>query len=303
MRRQISGNRLTGHRAARLTAAAGLLLAMLLIAAGALPAHADVEPPPQIPHEFSGTVFVDGAPVAEGTPVQALVDDVEGASTAVDDQSRYSLLVSGPGTTVTFRVGGVLANETATWESGTIDEDFYLTVGAPPPSLTISSTFGGSVTEPGEGEFIYFKGTVVELVASPAAGYYFINWTGNVTTVADRNSAWSSIIMQGDYAITANFEQAPTPPSFFPFPLPCFIATAAYGSPTAGQIDVLREFRDVALLESTLGSRFVAWYYRTSRPVAEVIAGNEVVRMLVREFLVDPAVWIVKATAAIWQTP
>ena len=42
-------------------------------------------------------------------------------------------------------------------------------------------------------------------------------------------------------------------------PQPCFIATAAYGAETAEQLYVLREFRDQVLLESTLGSQFVAW--------------------------------------------
>ncbi|MFC1911422.1 CFI-box-CTERM domain-containing protein, partial [Chloroflexota bacterium] len=76
----------------------------------------------------------------------------------------------------------------------------------------------------------------------------------------------------------------------------CFIATAAYGTPTAEQIDALREFRDVVLLKNTLGSLFVALYYRLSPPVADFTAGNEVVRTLVRELLVDPIVWIFEAT-------
>jgi hypothetical protein len=81
----------------------------------------------------------------------------------------------------------------------------------------------------------------------------------------------------------------------------CFIATAAYGTPTAQQIDVLREFRDVVLLKSTLGTLFVALYYRLSPPVADFIAGNEVVRTLVRELLVSPIVWLVKATRDAWR--
>jgi hypothetical protein len=81
----------------------------------------------------------------------------------------------------------------------------------------------------------------------------------------------------------------------------CFIATAAYGTPTAEQIDVLREFRDVVLLKSKMGSQFVALYYRLSPPVAEFIAGNEVLRTLVRELLVDPIVCLVEATEDIWQ--
>jgi hypothetical protein len=81
----------------------------------------------------------------------------------------------------------------------------------------------------------------------------------------------------------------------------CFIATAAYGTPAAEQIDALREFRDVVLLESKMGSQFVALYYRLSPPVADFIAGNEVVRTLVRELLVDPIVWLVEATGDMWR--
>jgi len=81
----------------------------------------------------------------------------------------------------------------------------------------------------------------------------------------------------------------------------CFIATAAYGTPAAEQIDVLREFRDVVLLESIVGSQFVALYYQLSPPVADFIAGNELLRTLVRELLVDPIVWVVEATGDIWQ--
>ena len=82
----------------------------------------------------------------------------------------------------------------------------------------------------------------------------------------------------------------------------CFVATAAYGTSTAEQIDVLREFRDEVLLKNTLGSVSVALYYRLSPPVADFIAGNEAVRTLVRELLVDPIVWLVKATGDTWQT-
>jgi uncharacterized repeat protein (TIGR02543 family) len=81
----------------------------------------------------------------------------------------------------------------------------------------------------------------------------------------------------------------------------CFIATAAYGTPTAKQIDVLREFRDDVLLKSALGSQFVDFYYRFSPPVADLIAGNELLRTLVRELLVDPIVRVVEATGNIWR--
>ena len=81
----------------------------------------------------------------------------------------------------------------------------------------------------------------------------------------------------------------------------CFVATAAYGTPTAEQIDVLREFRDVVLLESAVGSQFVTLYYQLSPPVANFIVRSDLLRTLVRELLVDPIVWVVEATGDIWR--
>ena len=204
------------------------------------------------------------------------------------------------GKTIHFYVGTKEADQTFPFHDGWTTK---LDLTAPPvPSvqydLTISSTVGGSVTNPGEGTFTYDAGTVVNLVASPGAGYQFVNWTGDVATIANVNAASTTITMHGNYGITANFEEEEVPP---PFPMPCFIATAAYGTPTAEQIDVLREFRDVVLLESTVGSQFVALYYQLSPPVADFIAGNELLRTLVRELLVDPIVWVVEATGDMWR--
>ena len=73
-------------------------------------------------------------------------------------------------------------------------------------SLSISSTEGGSVTEPGEGAFpLYSEGRVVDLVATPDSGYHFVNWTGNVGTIADVEDATTTITMNSNCAITANF--------------------------------------------------------------------------------------------------
>jgi len=264
--------------------------------------------------------------------------------------------------------------------------------------LTTNSTEGGSVTEPGEGVFTYDDGEIVDLVAEAEEGYQFVEWTGNVSIIADVEAASTNITMNGDYSITAEFEELPPPPedpmvttqaatgvsassatlnmnytvggfsqvevrfayknsadsawsytdwvskttagthaeslteldsnteyeftarlkyndtmegtplqfttdkSSTPSPSGgCFIATAAYGTPTAEQIDVLREFRDVVLLESTVGSQFVALYYQLSPPVADFISGSSFLRTLVRELLVDPIVWVVEATEDIWQ--
>ncbi len=82
----------------------------------------------------------------------------------------------------------------------------FVSTGPTQYSLTISSSAGGSVTTPGEGTFVRNAGTVVNLVATPDYYYhYFVNWTGDVGTIADVNAASTTITMNGDYSITANF--------------------------------------------------------------------------------------------------
>jgi hypothetical protein len=71
--------------------------------------------------------------------------------------------------------------------------------------LTTASTEGGSVTTPGGGTYTYDEGAVVDLVAQPDDGYQFMKWTGNVGTIADVNTASTTIKMNGDYTIRASF--------------------------------------------------------------------------------------------------
>lgn len=62
----------------------------------------------------------------------------------------------------------------------------------------------------------------------------------------------------------------------------CFIATAAYGSPLAHELEVLRAFRDQKMLESRTGKIMVLTYYRVSPPFALFISRKENLKKIVR---------------------
>jgi hypothetical protein len=79
-----------------------------------------------------------------------------------------------------------------------------------------------------------------------------------------------------------SFTTAPQPPPGAGNRTGCFIATAAFGSPLAGQVEILRQFRDRYLLTNNPGQKFVAWYYRNSPAVANYIQDKPLVKAAIR---------------------
>lgn len=75
-----------------------------------------------------------------------------------------------------------------------------------------------------------------------------------------------------------------------PATTPCFVATAAYGTPLARELDAFRAFRDDALLKNAAGAAFTDAYYRMSPAAADVIARTPV--------LASAARWVLTTAAA-----
>jgi hypothetical protein len=117
------------------------------------------------------------------------------------------------------------------------------------------------------------------------SGYMWARVTAHTTPSLDQlTGTWN-----GD------FWEGPTDP-----PGGCFIATAAYGTDAAVEIDVLREFRDTVLVSNSLGAGLVAVYYRTSPPVADLISRHDILRATVRVAVVDPLVAVLNWSQDWW---
>lgn len=76
-----------------------------------------------------------------------------------------------------------------------------------------------------------------------------------------------------------------TPAIEFTTVSPCFVATAAYGTPMADEISVLRRFRDRHLLTNPVGEALVDAYYAVGPSLAAEIAQDDERRSIVRTLL------------------
>lgn len=233
----------------------------------------------------TSTVFINSTSLAENDDYGLYVKN---STVIVDATNNWWGHASGPS-------GGVADPSTGTIADGTgvaisTNVRFYPWLTTWVYTLTVFSTGGGSVVKPGEGPFDYEPGAVIELIGMAGAFYDFEKWTGDVHNIVNVNAPVTNITIYGDYSITANFK----------FSFWCFIATAAYGTDTAKELDVLREFMSTVLLPNSLGAKFVSFYYRISPPIASFISQHEVVRTVVRVGFVDPIVRILKWSHALW---
>lgn len=139
------------------TAMLGVLLFGVAGAFGATEAAA--ESPPAPPARFAGTVTIDGQPAAAGTVIEARIGSASCGVTTVAGGANYVLDVPAldpganpncgvEGGSVSFYVGGQLAQETGTWLNYQINV-LNLTVVTATPTSTATTPGGSTVTPTG----------------------------------------------------------------------------------------------------------------------------------------------------------
>ena len=124
---------------------------------------------------------------------------------ATEDVNYHFVNWTGTGVTA-----GRVANPNLPSTTITMDADYAVQANfaIDQRTLTTSSSSGGSVTTPGEGAFQYDHGTTAPIAATASPNYHFVNWTGTGVTagkVADPNLPSTTITMDADYAVQANF--------------------------------------------------------------------------------------------------
>ncbi|MFC1925103.1 PKD domain-containing protein [Chloroflexota bacterium] len=123
----------------------------------------------------------------------------------------------------------------------------------PPANYTLTMAVSGNGgTDPAVGAHSILEGTTVDITATPAAGWKFVSWTGNVT---DPYVAITTLVIDGDQTVTANFAELEVYTlTMAVSPSGSGTTSPAVGSPTYYEGDVV-----TITAAAATGYKFVNW--------------------------------------------
>jgi len=216
-------------------------------------------------------------------------------------------------TTYTLTIGSVLTTSTTTSITVTLVSTSWESVTTLTTATVWSTSWSSETTS------TTTTSTQVSTILSPTVTMPTTTTTGTVTTAYSPTVALTSTSLTETTTTTTSTtattatcysptvtltSTATTFTTFLPI-RPCIIASAAYGSELAPEVQSLRTFRDWKVLSTFAGTQFMkafnAFYYSFSPTVATMVASAPVVTALVR-ILLYPLIWILQVSSMIFDT-
>jgi hypothetical protein len=244
----------------------------------------------------SNTITVSGITSATSITIAGGTYSINGGSYT----SAGGTVNNGDTVTVQLTSSGNYSTTTnATLTIGGVSDTFSVTTLAgdsTPDQFTFKDKKGASLNKVYTSDTITVSGITVGTPISITGGTYSINggsYTGADDTVNNGDTVTVQKTSSGSYStamdatltiggVSDTFSVTTKSESTGGGGGGCFIATAAFGSPLAGQIEILRQFRDKYLLTYAPGQKFVAWYYRNGPVAASWIKDKPLAKATVR---------------------
>ncbi|MFH0796948.1 MAG: M4 family metallopeptidase [Candidatus Omnitrophota bacterium] len=158
---------------------------------------------------------------------------------------------------------------------------------------TIAATAGDGGSISPSGAVLVPADATSTFAITPSSGYHIEDILVDDSSV-DTATSYTFTEVSSDHTISVTFDNDTSQSDEDVLPSGyCFIATAAFGTPLAKEVEILRQFRERFLMQRDWGRRFIRFYNRHSPPVAEFIRPRPLWCAFARGLL-RPLIWTIK---------